>query len=147
MKIRVITVGKTPSAAITALQQEFEKRLSRWTDIEWQLVPHGKSIEAESKAVLKNIKQADFVVLLDERGQQLSTEAMTEQLDRWLASSRQVVFVIGGAYGVSKEVAQRADFVWSFSRLVFPHQLMRVLLTEQLYRMFSVRDGGKYHHA
>ncbi len=147
MKIHIITVGKVSDAATLSLQRDFEKRLSRWTDVEWQLVPHGKSVEAECKAILKHIKPTDFVVLLDERGRELSTEGMTRQLDQWLAGRKRIVFVIGGAYGVDEEVTGRADFVWSFSRLVFPHQLMRVLLVEQLYRIFSVRSGGKYHHA
>lgn len=86
------------------------------------------------------------MVLLDERGVQRSTPRMADKLEKWLQFGRPLVFVIGGAYGVHDAVRQRADFVWSFSELVFPHQLMRILLVEQLYRMFNYRGGGKYHH-
>lgn len=146
MRIRIVSVGKTSDVATATMQLEFEKRLSRWVEVEWRLVPHSKSPDTEGEMIGKHIRQSDFVVLLDERGEQNSVEVMTEYLETWLINSRQLVFVVGGAYGVSHDITRRANFVWSFSQLVFPHQIMRVLLVEQLYRMFSLRSGGKYHH-
>lgn len=145
--MQIISVGKPSDKAIAMLSGEYEKRLQRWTDIEWRILPNGRFVQDESEAILRTFKTDDFVVLLDERGQQCTTEAMTNKLDSWLSNGRRLVFVIGGAYGVDDAVQRRADFVWSFSDLVFPHQLMRVMLLEQLYRMFSVRSGGKYHHS
>jgi 23S rRNA (pseudouridine1915-N3)-methyltransferase len=141
-----MSVGKASDALGQAQQAEYEKRLSKWAAVTWQLISHDGSKEAESRLILKHLKPADFVVLLDERGQQPDNEALVADLEKWLMSGRQIVFVIGGAYGVDRQVFDRADYVWSFSKLVFPHQLMRVLLLEQLYRTFSLRDGRTYHH-
>lgn len=146
MRIRIISVGKASDNPVQALQAEYEKRLRRWATLEWQLIPHGESVESESRAILQRIKPNDFVVLLDERGQQFTSEAMAQRLEDWMNRGKPLVFVIGGAFGVDQTVQQRADLVWSFSDLVFPHQLMRVLLAEQVYRMFGVLDGSKYHH-
>lgn len=145
MQIRCITVGKASEPAVQTLQDEYAKRLGRWARLQWQLVPHQDAAQ-ESARIMRLIKPQDFVILLDERGQQATTETMAQQLDTWLGSARPLVFVIGGAFGVDDDVRSRADYVWALSQLVFPHQLVRVLLSEQLYRMFSVRDGGKYHH-
>ncbi|MCA9331396.1 23S rRNA (pseudouridine(1915)-N(3))-methyltransferase RlmH [Candidatus Saccharibacteria bacterium] len=147
MRVQIISVGKPSDKAILSLSNEYEKRLQRWTDIEWRILPNGKSVQDEGVAILRTLKTDDFVVLMDERGQQYTTEVMAHKLDSWLSNSRRLVFVIGGAYGVDDIVQSRADYIWSFSDLVFPHQLMRVMLLEQLYRMFSVLSGGKYHHS
>jgi 23S rRNA (pseudouridine1915-N3)-methyltransferase len=146
MQITIIMVGKASDAATAHFVESYEKRLRQWADLQWVLVVTGKNADDESGRIIKQLKPTDFVVLLDERGTQATTSKMAESLDVWLASGRKLVFVIGGAYGVSHELQARADFVWSFSQLVFPHQLMRVLLSEQLYRMFNLRAGGKYHH-
>lgn len=146
MKIRCISVGKASEIHIQELQNQYEKRLSRWVKLEWTLLPHSNSGNLESAQILQRITDREFVVLLDERGTLHSTEHMSALLDNWIGKSRPIVFVIGGAYGVSDLLRERADFVWSLSPLVFPHQLVRLLLTEQLYRLFDVRAGGKYHH-
>lgn len=146
MKLTVITVGKTSDMAVSSLVAEYEKRLSRWAEVDWRLVPNGRSVDEECEAILKIVRPGDYVVLLDERGIQLSTTDMSSKLDAWLQYGRPLVFIIGGAFGVNDTTRKRADFTWSFSKLVFPHQLMRVLFAEQLYRMFNYRDGGKYHH-
>jgi 23S rRNA (pseudouridine1915-N3)-methyltransferase len=146
MKLRVISVGKVSDAAGQTFQREFEKRLGKWTAIEWRLISHGNTISSESRAILKQIRPSDYVILLDERGELMDNEDLAGELEKWLGSARQIVFVIGGAHGVDQTVRDRAERVLSFSKLVFPHQLMRILLLEQLYRTFSLRGGGKYHH-
>lgn len=114
--------------------------------MEWVLLPHKTTADLESSQILQRISDRDYVILLDERGVLHTTEQMTILLDGWIGSSRPLTFVIGGAFGVTDTMRKRADFVWSLSPLVFPHQLVRVLLCEQLYRLFNVRAGGKYHH-
>jgi 23S rRNA (pseudouridine1915-N3)-methyltransferase len=146
MKLRCISVGKPADAAVQSLQSMYEKRLSRWTSMEWVLLPHKTTADLESSQILQRISDRDYVILLDERGVLHTTEQMTILLDGWIDSSRPLTFVIGGAFGVTDTMRKRADFVWSLSPLVFPHQLVRVLLCEQLYRLFNVRAGGKYHH-
>lgn len=87
-----------------------------------------------------------YVILLDERGKNLSSPELSEALSRQFVNSKEVVIIIGGAFGVSEEVRQKSNLVWSLSRLVFPHQLVRVMLAEQIYRAQEIAVGGKYHH-
>lgn len=147
MKIRIVTVGKASEPAIAPLVAEYEKRLSRWAEIQWQYIPHGRDADHESDQILRGLRDNELVILLDERGVMIANEELVEKLETWLSSGKQLVFVIGGAFGVSPALRDRANYVWSFSKQVFPHQLMRVLLAEQLYRTFSLRAGGKYHHS
>ncbi len=102
------------------------------------------AIQDESEAILRRLKPDDVVILLDERGKNMSSPELSELI---LAhTDRHIVFIIGGAYGVNEEVRRRADVLWSLSRLVFPHQLVRLILSEQLYRAQEIARGGKYHH-
>ena len=88
-----------------------------------------------------------YVILLDEVGQNISSEQLAERLDRVQATGgRKVVFVVGGAYGVDETIQRRADFVWSLSKLVFPHRIVHLILTEQIYRAQEILRGGSYHH-
>ena len=89
---------------------------------------------------------SQFVILLDERGKNLSSPEISSILSQNFVSAKEVVFVIGGAFGVDEDIRLKSDLVWSFSRLVFPHQLMRVMLVEQIYRAQEIASGGKYHH-
>jgi len=102
--------------------------------------------EDESQRLLSRLKPDDFVILLDERGRLYDSPAFSRLLLEPLESSRQVVVIIGGAYGVDDSVHERADVVWSLSPLVFPHQLVRLLLAEQLYRAQEIAAGHPYHH-
>ena len=86
------------------------------------------------------------MILLDERGKNLSSPEMSSILSQNFISAKEVVFIIGGAFGVDEDIRLKSDLVWSFSRLVFPHQLMRVMLVEQIYRAQEIASGGKYHH-
>lgn len=131
--------------------ERYQKRLKRPFNIEWVLLPHssltGVSARAEeSQRLLGRIKPNDYVVLLDERGKNLSSPDLSTLLLTPLQSSRSVVVIIGGAYGVDATVHQRSNTIWSLSRLVFPHQLVRLILTEQLYRAQEIAAGNPYHH-
>lgn len=92
--------------------------------------------------------EKDFVILLDETGKELSSTDLSQFIEkRCMDSGKRVVFIIGGAYGVSQEIKDRADFTWSLSKLVFPHEIVRIILAEQVYRACTIIRGEKYHHA
>lgn len=151
MAIKIIAVGKKHESWIQEGVERYSKRLKQpWSD-EWVLLPHSaregvSARQDESRAILSRISPRDFVILLDERGQSYDSPALSRLLEQSLASGRPVVVVIGGAYGVNDELSQRADSVWSLSPLVFPHQLVRLILIEQLYRAQGIASGHPYHH-
>lgn len=149
--IRVIAVGKKHESWVEEGIVRYQKRLKQPFDSEWILLPHSPregtaARQEESERILLRIKPSAFVVLLDERGKNIDSPALSHMLQTQLNESQEVVIVIGGAYGVSETVHMRADFVWSLSKLVFPHQLVRLLLVEQLYRAQEIARGGAYHH-
>lgn len=146
MKITILSVGKDKDELTDDIVQHFETRILRYAPIEWMYVPH-EGLAKEGVKITSLIKKDDYVVLLDERGKDMKSEHLAELIEnRMLDSVRRMIFVIGGAYGVSEEVRTRANYVWKLSSLVFPHMLVRVLLVEQIYRAFTILKGEKYHH-
>lgn len=102
----------------------------------------------EGEMILNFLKPEDFLIVLDERGKMLSSEKLAEFIQqRANESVKNLVFLIGGAYGISEEVMKRAHFKWSLSSLVFPHQLVRLILAEQVYRAATILRNEKYHHS
>ena len=106
-----------------------------------------QAMEAEGELILGKLESSEQVVLLDERGKQLSSKGLADQLSRWQADGRDLCFVIGGPDGVADTCKRRADFSWSLSQLTLPHGLARVLFAEQLYRAHSLHTGHPYHRA
>jgi 23S rRNA (pseudouridine1915-N3)-methyltransferase len=154
MKLVCLVIGKNHDPAIAAAIEDYTKRLSHYAPLAWQILAPAKGKmstdevkRAESAQLLAKIEDDDYVVLLDERGTELSSRGVAEFLsgleDR---SVRRAVFVIGGAFGIDDRVSARADFTWALSELVFPHQLVRLILAEQLYRANTIRRGEPYHH-
>lgn len=151
MSVRVLAVGKKHEKWVVDGIDRYEKRLRKPFDVSWQLLPHsareGDAARAEeSERILAKVDRGAFLVLLDERGKNVDSPALAGTLQVAFDAGRQVVVAIGGAYGVSDEVRTRADFVWSLSKLVFPHQLVRLILAEQLYRAQEIAGGRPYHH-
>lgn len=151
MSIKIIAVGKKHEAWVTDGIARYEKRLRKPFDVSWQLLPHsareGDAARAEeSERILAKLDRGAFVVLLDERGRNVDSPALAATLQGAFDAGRAVVVIIGGAYGVEDRVRNRADFVWSLSKLVFPHQLVRLILAEQLYRAQEISGGRPYHH-
>ena len=149
--IKVLAVGKKHESWVDEGISRYEKRLKKPFDLSWQLLSHSSrendaARTEESGRILAKIDDRDFVVLLDERGKNVDSPALANTLRTPIDSSRNVVIIIGGAYGVDPTVHARANFTWSLSKLVFPHQLVRLILTEQLYRAQDILAGGKYHH-
>ncbi len=151
MKQLLVSVGKKHDAGIAVAVDDYTSRLRKFADTEWLLLSPSGAEEpvarrAESAQVLAKVQSSDIVVLLDERGKQMSSEALATRYDTWQQSGKRLVFVIGGAYGVDDSLFDRADFVWSLSQHVFPHQIARLLLVEQLYRAQMINQNHPYHH-
>jgi 23S rRNA (pseudouridine1915-N3)-methyltransferase len=151
MPIRILAIGKKHEAWVEDGIQRYEKRLKRPFDTSWVLLPHSLSDgvsarQDESKRLLSVIRDDEFVILLDERGKLVDSPGLSKLLLAPLEASKSTTIIIGGAYGVDETVHKRADLVWSLSPLVFAHQLVRLILTEQLYRAQEIAAGGPYHH-
>jgi len=154
MKIVALAIGKRHDGDIAAAIDDYSSRVGRYTSFDWHIISpaRGKMGVDETKrvegaAIVAFIKDDDYIVLLDETGTQLSSGELASILDELdMQSTRRAVFIIGGAYGVTDQLKQRADVIWSLSRLVFPHQLVRLILAEQLYRAQTIRRGEPYHH-
>jgi len=153
MKVRLIVVGRTERGFVAEGVEHYVKRLERTIDLELVVLPDAGRGEVtyqqrtESERILAALRPGERVVVLDERGSTLSSPAFAAQLGAWRDQGvRQMAFVIGGAYGMTDAVRERADLVLSLSAMVFPHQLVRILFVEQLYRAFSILKGTGYHH-
>lgn len=146
MKIFIISVGKKHDEIVQEGIVEFEKRLGANHDIEWRIIP-SSSIKDEAEAIQKSFKEGDCIVALDEKGKEVTTKELSEWLDKKQVDGvRRLVFVIGGAYGLEDSILNQSHLKWSLSKLTFPHQLVRLILLEQVYRAFSILTGSKYHH-
>ena len=154
MTLRILTIGRKHESWVAEGLDRYEKRMKKPFDVTWQPIPHSSrehdaARKEESETLLAKLsgKYAnDFVVLLDERGKNIDSPTLARTLQQPLDSSRNVTLIIGGAYGVDDSIHRRADFVWSLSKLVFPHQLVRLILMEQLYRAQEIAGGRPYHH-
>ncbi|MFT3901773.1 MAG: 23S rRNA (pseudouridine(1915)-N(3))-methyltransferase RlmH [Niabella sp.] len=156
MKIQLWSIGKPHEPYVKAGIEDFSKRLANYFKTEWLVLPVPKNAallegavlkKKEAGLVLEKLKKDDFLVLLDERGKQLSSVELADFLQaRANEGVRTAVFLIGGAFGVDDAVFERANYVWSLSKLVFPHQLVRLILAEQLYRAATILRNEKYHH-
>ena len=156
MKIKLIVVGKTNATYLAEGEKEYEKRLSNYIKYEEIIIPDvkksGKLSENELKKkegqlILGKLENSDHVILLDDKGKSFSSIQFSEFLQQKMNSGlKSLVFVIGGAYGFSDEVYQRANSKLSLSIMTFSHQMVRLIFKEQLYRGFSILRGEKYHH-
>lgn len=152
MPIKIVAVGKRHEPWVLEGIERYEKRLKRPFDTQWVLLPHSAreglaARQEESERILSRLSDNEFVVLLDERGKAVNSPAFSELLLAPLEASRPVVVIIGGAYGVDESIHARANFVLSLSPMVFPHQLVRLILAEQLYRAQEISLGNPYHHS
>lgn len=156
MKIACWSVGKAHEPYVKSGIEEFSKRLNRYFKTEWVLLPVPKQSamlsemdlrKKEGDMILEWLQKDDYLILLDERGTSLSSPGLAQFLQQKAnESQKQLIFLIGGAYGVDQAVRKRANFTWSLSSLVFPHQLVRLILAEQLYRAATILKNEKYHH-
>lgn len=141
--IHIIAGGRKHLDWVNIAVSEYQKRLKKPFNIEWKLIEEEKLNQYLAKWPFSG---QQYVILLDERGRNLSSSELSGILSQQFVNSREVVIIIGGAFGVSEEIRQKSNLVWSLSRLVFPHQLVRAILAEQVYRAQEIWNGGKYHH-
>jgi len=151
MTLHIVTIGKKHEDWVATGIERYQKRLKAPFSVEWVLMAHSslngiRAREEESERLLSRLDAYDYIVLLDERGKTFDSPAFSALLETKLNQSLKVALVIGGAYGVTDALRDKADVVWSLSPLVFPHQLVRLILIEQLYRGQQIAMGGSYHH-
>jgi 23S rRNA (pseudouridine1915-N3)-methyltransferase len=152
MSLRIITVGKKHEPWVADGIERYCQRLRKPFDVEWVLLPHSArdgltARQEESEHIRARLANDDFVLLLDERGELLDSPALSRLLVQSFETQGRVTIIIGGAYGVDEELRERSDKVLSLSPLVFPHQLVRLILTEQLYRSQEIANNRPYHHS
>jgi len=165
MKILFWSVGKVHEAYVKTGVEDFTRRISNYYPVMWDIIPSPKNAGMLSELDLKR-KEGEtilnwlgkparlsrsggdyYLVALDERGKLMNSEGLAEFIQkRSNESTRNLVFLIGGAYGLDEAVLKRANYKWSLSSLVFPHQLVRLILAEQVYRACSILKNEKYHH-
>jgi 23S rRNA (pseudouridine1915-N3)-methyltransferase len=151
-KINIICVGKKTSTQLESLIKEYEKRLRPYVEINWQILSgfEGKM----SPDVLKNLESnkiitklnSKFTILLDETGEELDNIQLSNLVNDKLIQNSEINIVIGGSYGVSADLKNKSNLILSLSKLVFPHQIVRLLIIEQLYRSYSITNNLPYHH-
>jgi 23S rRNA (pseudouridine1915-N3)-methyltransferase len=145
MKIVLIYVNAKNSIHDEIID-EYKKRLSRYVDFEEVRLDHG-DIKTEGVNILSKIKTGDYVVLLDEIGGQVNSVDFAEFIDnKQNMSIKRLVFVIGGAYGATSEIKEKADYSLSLGKMVWPHEMARLMLIEQIYRAYSILNNSPYHH-
>ena len=156
MKVKLIVVGKTNVNYLKDGETEYDQRIKHYVNFEQLIISDVKNAKNLSTAQLKNkeglqilskINTSDYVVLLDEKGKQFSSNEFSNFLiNKNLSNTKYLVFVVGGAFGFSDEVYQRADYKFSLSKMTFTHQMIRVIFKEQLYRALTIIKGEKYHN-
>ena len=156
MKISLWTIGKTNESYVRSGIDDFTKRISRYFPVEWNIIPVPKNAgmlsemdlkKKEAETILQWLRPDDFLVVLDEKGKQLTSEGLARFIQsRSNESVKNIVFLIGGAFGLDQQLINKARFNWSLSHLTFPHQLVRLILAEQIYRACTILRNEKYHH-
>lgn len=158
MKITVITVGKIKEKYLKDAIAEYSKRLSKYCKLEIVEVADEKTPDnasevvedairsKEAERILKYVKDDAYVITLEIGGKQLSSEELADKIDKLgVQGTSHIIFIIGGSIGLGKEVFAKSDYALSFSKMTFPHQLMRVILLEQVYRSYRIINGEPYH--
>jgi 23S rRNA (pseudouridine1915-N3)-methyltransferase len=156
MKITLLQTGKTTDKHVAELADLYSNRIKKYAVFDIITIPELKNTKSmpveEQKAkeaikIIQSLSVDDYVILLDERGKELRTSEFSGVMEKmFFLPKKRLVFIIGGPYGFSQPVYERADFKMSLSKMTFPHQLVRLLFLEQLYRVFTIIKGEPYHH-
>ena len=141
--IRIIAGGKKHQSWAKEAILEYEKRLQKPYNLEWEFIEEDKLLKK-----LENwpFTGREYVIICDERGKNISSDEYSALLQNAFNSNKDLIILIGGAYGFPADIRAKADFLWSFSKLVFPHQLARLIVAEQIYRAQEIQKGSHYHH-
>jgi 23S rRNA (pseudouridine1915-N3)-methyltransferase len=156
MKIALIQTGKTTDRNISEVAELYRSRINKYSVFEIITLPELKNARSmsveeqklkEGKRMLQSVSSDDYLILLDEKGKELRTIEFSGLMEKnFMLPRKRIVFMIGGPWGFSDEIYRRADLKLSLSRMTFPHQLVRLLFLEQLYRVFTIIKGEPYHH-
>ncbi len=156
MKIKLLAIGKTDDKSLQTLIRTYEQRLKHYVKFELFVIPDIKNSknlsrdqqkEKEGEMILKELQATDELILLDEKGKEFRSIEFSSFLQKKMNSGiKQLVFVIGGPYGFSEKVYQKANRKVSFSRMTFSHQMIRLFVVEQIYRAFTILKNEPYHH-
>ena len=149
--IKLITVGTIKEKYLKDAIDEYTKRIKKYTNIELievkdeGLVEESKAIFLEAEKIKKHLSPRDYIITMEIEGKQLTSEELSEKLNQIQIENSNIVFIIGGSYGLSDEIKQMSKLHLSFSKMTFPHQLFRVLLLEQIYRCYKILNNESYH--
>ena len=149
--IKIICVGKLKEKYLTDAVLEYSKRLSKYTNIQIIEVSDSNidnekiALDKEREQIIKYINPKDYIITLEIDGKQLTSLEFASKIDEIFLHNSNITFIIGGSYGISKEIKALSKFKLSFSKMTFPHQLFRVILLEQVYRSFKILNNEKYH--
>ena len=149
--IKLITVGQIKEKYLKEAIEEYKKRISKYTHIEIievkdeGLVEEEKAKNKEAEKINKHISDRDYLITLEIEGQQMTSPDFAKKIDNILIENSNIVFIIGGSYGLSDKIKNKAKVHLSFSKMTFPHQLFRVLLLEQIYRAYKINNNESYH--
>ena len=156
MKIQFWSVGKNHEGYLKSGIEDYTKRISNYYPVEWNIISpprvagvlHPTDLKKkEAEIILQQLKKEDWLVVLDEKGKIINTDQLAAFISlRANESTKQLVFLIGGSFGLDSQLLQKARLVWSLSALTFPHQLVRLILSEQIYRACTIIRNEKYHH-
>ena len=156
MKIVLLTIGKTKKSFLSEGIKKYLLKLKHYTNLESieidnikfsKNISESELINKEAELLISKLAPSDYVILLDEKGRQYSSLEFSKKLNNWMiGSKKRLVFIIGGAYGVSKTVSSRVDEILSFSSMTFSHQMIRLFFLEQLYRAYTILNNNPYHH-
>lgn len=156
MTIKLLAIGKTDNKQLQALIEDYQKRLGFYIKFDFEIIPDLKKVknlseeqqkQKEGDLILAKLNPTDVLILLDENGKQYDSVDFSEYLQKHMNSGvKQVVFVIGGPYGFSEEVYNKANGKISLSKMTFSHQMIRLFMIEQLYRAFTILKNEPYHH-
>ncbi len=155
MKITLLVVGKTTDSHLQALISDYESRLKHYLPFTLQVIPELKNAKSlrqeqqkqmEGELILKQVDSSTMLILLDEHGKEFRSIDFAQQMSKWQSAGRNITFVVGGPYGFSEAVYQRAEGKISLSQMTFSHQMIRLIFIEQLYRAQTILKGEPYHH-
>jgi len=156
MKITLLQTGKTTDKHVAELVDMYTNRIKKYTVFDIVTIPELKNTKnmpvqeqktREATKIIQSITDDDYVILLDEKGKEIKTIEFSVALEKmFFLPKKRIVFIIGGPWGFSEKVYSRADYKMSLSKMTFPHQLVRLLFLEQLYRVFTIIKGEPYHH-
>ena len=156
MKIVLLAIGKTNEQYLIEGISQYQKRLQHYIQFEILEIPNIKNInnisnielmKKEGALILKKIHPSDYLVLLDDKGKSFTSLKFSEKLQGWMLSGKKrLVFIVGGAYGLTDELYQRGDEILSLSRMTFSHQMVRLFFVEQIYRGYAILNNEPYHH-